>query len=40
MFRERDPQGALFESSGLLPPEKSRRLQKTWADGFRRHALP
>jgi hypothetical protein len=40
MFRKRDPQGSLFESSGLLPPERSRRLQKTWADAFRCHAVP
>jgi hypothetical protein len=40
MFRKRDPQGGLFESSGLLPPEKAQRLEKSWADGFRRHALP
>jgi hypothetical protein len=40
MFRPRDAQGALFESSGLLPPEKAQRLEKSWADGFRRHALP
>lgn len=40
MFRERDPQGELFESSGLLPSEKTRRLAKTWADVFRRKALP
>ncbi|MBD3235188.1 MAG: transposase [Candidatus Eisenbacteria bacterium] len=40
MFRKRDPQVDLFESSNFLPPEKAARLHKTWADAFRRMALP
>ena len=40
MFRKRDPQGNLFESSGLLPGEKARRLEGTWADLFRSKVLP
>lgn len=40
MFRKRNPQGSLFESSFLLPPEKQKRLDKTWAGQFRDKALP
>lgn len=40
VFRTRDPQHSLLESSYLLPEEKRLRLEKTWADSFRRYALP
>jgi hypothetical protein len=40
MFRKRDPQGLLFESSNLLPDDKAKRLQKSWAEAFRNRALP
>jgi len=40
MFRKRDPQGLLFESSGLLPDDKAKRLQMSWAEAFRNKALP
>ena len=40
MFRVRDPQNSLFESSLLLPPEKQARLDRTWARPFRDAALP
>lgn len=39
MFRKRDPQGLLYETSNLLPAEKRARLEKTWAHAFREHAL-
>ena len=39
MFRKRDPQGNLFESSGLLPHEKASRLEGTWANQFRKQVL-
>jgi hypothetical protein len=40
MFRKRDPQGSLFQSSLLLPPAKAQRLQDSWAEVFRTRALP
>ena len=40
MFRRKDPQGSLFEFSGLLPEEKRERLLDTWAHAFRTQALP
>jgi len=40
MFRKRDPQGSLFETSNLVPPAKARRLQASWAETFRGRALP
>lgn len=40
MFRKRDPQRNLFESSNLLPPSKAKRLQGSWADIFQKKALP
>ena len=40
MYRPSDPQKPLFDAGGLLPPEKRARLKKTWAEPFRRHALP
>src|SRR5271168_1121126 len=40
MFRRKDPQGSLFEVSGLLPDEKRERLLNTWAHPFRTQALP
>lgn len=39
MFRRRDPQCMLFESSNLLPPEKRARLAKSWAQHYRDRAL-
>jgi len=40
MFRTRDRQNSLFESSLLLPAEKQARLDRTWARPFRDAALP
>jgi len=40
MFRRRDPQSMLFESSNLLPPAKRARLAKSWAQAYRDLALP
>ena len=40
MFRKKDSQRNLFESRNLVPPAKQRRLQATWAETFRAHALP
>ena len=40
MFRKRDPQSSLFESSNLVPAAKARRLQASWAEPFRERALP
>lgn len=40
MFRKRDPQSMLFETSNLLPAEKRARLDKTWAQVYRERALP
>jgi len=40
MYRKRDPQGKLFQSSSLVPPEKARRLEKSWANAFGEKALP
>ncbi len=39
MFRKKDSQRNLFESRNLVPPAKQRRLQATWAETFRAHAL-
>lgn len=40
MFRRSDPQGSLFQASELLPEDKQKRLEGTWAWQFRRKALP
>jgi len=40
MYRKRTPQVNLFEASSLVPPEKAKRLQSSWAERFRREALP
>jgi len=40
MFRRRDPQSMLFETSNMLPAEKRARLHKTWAQVYRDRALP
>ena len=40
MFRERNPQGSLFQSAFLFPEAKFRRLEKSWADMFQTRALP
>jgi len=40
MFRERNPQGSLFQSAFLFPEAKFRRLEKSWADIFQSRALP
>ena len=40
MFRKKDSQRNLFESRHLVPAAKQRRLQATWAETFRAHALP
>ncbi|MCK6593131.1 MAG: transposase, partial [Polyangiaceae bacterium] len=40
MFRKRDPQAGLFETTNLLPQQKRARLTETWAETFRQRALP
>ena len=40
MFRERNPQGSLFQSAFLFPEAKFKRLEKSWADMFQSRALP
>ena len=40
MFRERDPQGSLFQWEFLVTPKKARLLQRSWAQVFRDQALP
>ncbi len=40
MFRKREAQGSLFETSNLIPPEKAARLAASWAEAFRTRALP
>ena len=40
MFREKNDQRSLFTALTLLPEEKRRRLEKTWAWAFRTKALP
>lgn len=40
MFRRSDPQGSLFQTSELIPEEKRKRLEGTWAWQFRCEALP
>ena len=40
MFRKRNPQGSLFETSNLIPPSKAKRLKGSWAEIFRTCALP
>jgi len=38
MFRERNPQGCLFQSAFLFPEAKFKRLVKSWAEMFQRSA--
>jgi hypothetical protein len=40
MFRKRDPQDSLFGTSNLVPADKAKRLQASWAEVFRARALP
>jgi len=40
MFRKRDPQRNLLETSNLVPRAKAERLEKSWAEAFRTQALP
>ena len=40
MFRKKDSQHNLFQSRNLVPAAKQRRLQASWAETFRAHALP
>ncbi len=40
MYRRKDPQRSLFETSMLLPDEKLERLKDSWAWQFRTRALP
>jgi len=40
MFRQRDPQENLFQTSSLIPRAKAKRLVKSWAEAFRNKALP
>lgn len=40
MFRLKDPQQNLFDTSMLLPEEKRKRLEEDWPGEFRRSALP
>ena len=39
VFRVRDPQRSLLETTHLLPEEKRKRLHGTWAEEFRNRAL-
>ena len=40
MFRKRNPQGSLFQPDLLVPPDKAKRLERSWAEVFRNRALP
>ncbi len=40
MFRERDPQGSLFQPEFLVTPKKAKLMQRSWAEVFRNQALP
>lgn len=40
MYRPKREQGSLFTATTLLPEEKVRRLERTWAWAFRTKALP
>src|SRR5207248_3210517 len=40
MFRERSPQGSLWQSEFLVPPAKAKRLERSWAETFHIRALP
>ena len=40
MFRKRDGQSSLFETSNLVPAAKARQLQASWGEAFRTRALP
>src|SRR5271170_3849342 len=40
MFRPKRDQRSLFSATTLLPEAKRRRLERTWAWGFRTEALP
>ena len=40
MYRKKEPQRTLFESSNLVPAAKQRRLRSSWAETFRARALP
>ena len=40
MFRERDPQGSLFQSEFLVTPKKAMLMRRSWAEVFRNRALP
>lgn len=40
MFRPTDPQMSLLESQFLVPEDKRRRLERSWAHAFQRRILP
>ena len=40
MFRERDPRQSLWLWEFLITPKKAERMERTWAEVFRREALP
>ena len=40
MFRERSPQGSLLQSEFLVPPQKAKLLERSWAEVFQARALP
>lgn len=40
MYRKKETQSSLFETSNLVPAAKARRLQASWAEAFCRRALP
>jgi hypothetical protein len=40
VFRSRDPQESLWQSEFLIPPQKAKRLERSWAEVFRMRALP
>ena len=40
MFRKRNPQLSLFQPELLVPTDKARHLEQSWAEVFRHQALP
>ena len=40
MFRTREPQESLWQSEFLVTPRKARLMRRSWAQVFRKEALP
>ena len=40
MFRTREPQESLWQSEFLITPRKARLMRRSWAQVFRKEALP